>query len=119
MNKTSRFVFPVILGVGVSFYLIIVHALSLGNPTYVHDDRLVSLSFWLTIIGVIGSLVVAIKRFGFSRLKILLSIWILAAISLIMLYTGDDLTSLGWAFIAYPSVILGSIMVIVYSFRNV
>lgn len=71
------------------------------------------------IIGVIGSLVVTVKRFGISKLKILLAIWIVAAISLILLYIGDDLTSLGWALIAYPAVIMGSILVIVYSFRNV
>lgn len=118
MNKTSRFAFPALLGLGVLFYLLIVHGLSIGNPTYVYDDRLVNLSFWLMIIGVIGSLVVTIKRFGFSRLKGLLAVWGAAAVSLILLYTGDDLSSLGWALIAYPAVILGSILLIVYSFRN-
>lgn len=114
-----RFVFPVISGTGVLFYLLIVHGLSLNNPTYVYDDRLVNISFSLMIVGTVGSLIVTIKRFGIGRLKILLSIWGIAILSLFLLYTGDDLSSLGWALLAYPSVILGSILVIIYSFHNV
>lgn len=107
-----------LLGTGILFYLIIVHGLSLNNPYYVYDDRLVNTSFWLMIIGVLGSLIITVKRFGVHRLKVLLVIWAVAFLSLFLLYTGDDLSSLGWAILAYPTVILGSILVIVYSFRN-
>lgn len=118
MNKFARYFFPSILGAGVLFYLLIVHGLSINNPTYVYDDRLVNLSFWLMIIGVFGGLIVTIKRFGIGKLKVLLAIWIIAAISLLLLYIGDDLSSLGWALLAYPAVIIGSILMVVYSFRN-
>ena len=76
------------------------------------------MSFWLMIVGVLGSVVVTIKRFGVGKLKIFLAIWAVAFLSLFLLYTGDDLSSLGWALISYPAIILGSILVIVYSFRN-
>ena len=118
MNNFIRYVFPTLLGFGVLFYLLIVHGLSFNNPYYVYDDRLVRISFWLMIIGVIGSLIVAVKRFGVGRLKTLLTIWFVALVSLVLLYTGDDLSSLNWLLLAYPAVIVGSIMVIVNSLRN-
>lgn len=106
MNKLIRFLFPVMFGAGVLSHY------------YVYGDRLVNISFYLTVIGITGSLIITIKRFGFRRLKVLLSIWAIAFLSLFLFYTGDGMSSLGWAFLAYPSIILGSILIIVYSFRN-
>lgn len=118
MNNFIRFLFPALHGAGVLFYLLILDGLSLYNPYDVYDDRVVNFAFGLMIIGFIGSLIITVKRFGIRRLKILFSIWVVAFLSLFFAFTGDTASSFSWALLAYPTTFLGSILIIVYSFRN-
>lgn len=99
-------------------YLILVHLLSVNNPTYVYNEALVNSTLYLMIIGAVGSFLSILLRRGVKKSKLLIVIWSVALVSLVLLYTGDDLSSLGWALLAYPSVIFGTILIIFYTFQN-
>jgi hypothetical protein len=118
MSKLNRIFWPVITTSGLVLYLTLVHLISLGNPYYVYNDNYVNFSLYLIPVGAIGSLLSICSRYGFKRTRPLFIIWSIALISVILLYTGDDLSSLGWALIAYPSVITGTVLILVYSVRS-
>jgi hypothetical protein len=103
---------------GVMLYLTLVHLISIINPYYVYNDNLVNLSLLLILIGVIGSIVNIYFRYGLKQSSPLLLVFAIALISIIALYTGDNLSSLGWALIAYPSVITCTVLILVYSVRS-
>jgi hypothetical protein len=116
MNSFKRIFWPALLVIGVvSFFS--VYLISIFNPSYVVADRTNYLLF-LVPVGVIGSLISIYQRYGLKRTRTLIITWSIALISVIALYTGDGLESLGWIIPIYISSIIGTIMIFVYSVRS-
>ena len=112
-----RFFWPALVLVGVlshfSGYFI-----SMLNQYYVVSDKTNYLLF-LVPVGVLGSLVSIYQRYGIKRSGPLFIIWGIALFSTIALYSGDSLGSLIWILPIYASGIAGTIMIFVYSLRDV
>src|SRR6266404_679880 len=96
-QKFHRLFWPALSASGVLMYLTLVHFISIVNPYGAYNDNYVNFSLILIPTGAIGSLLSIYSRYGFKRTRPLFIIWGIALISVILLYTGDDLSSLGWA----------------------
>ncbi len=99
-------------------FLMLVPLLGFINPSYVYNDTLVKSIQYLMLIGAVGSVLSTILRHGVKESKLLITVWSLALISIFLLSVGNDLSSLGWALLAIPSVFFGTILIIIYTFRS-
>ncbi len=118
MNKIKTNIWPVIAIIGIIFHITLVYFMRLINPNYVFSDENVKATYFIILIGVVGSIVNILHRFGLKKTAPILVVFIIAALSLTAAYTGNDFSAIGWALIAYLLFIIGVILVIVYSFRS-